>query len=73
MTLVRTHTVAEVADAFRCNEKTIRDWIRRAGIHPLRIGDRANAPYRLSDADVDRLRDAMTPTRPQAVRRRRRT
>ena len=63
-----TLTTADVADRLRCSPKTVWRLANRHGIG-MRLGGRAG--WRFSEADYDRLVQAITPQPVPAVRRRR--
>lgn len=71
--LTSTFTTREVADALRCNERTVASYVKRGLVTPMRLGDRLNAPMRFTQDDVEQLRSALTPPPQRRPPRPRRT
>ena len=64
-----TLTTADVAARLRCAPKTVTRYARQHGVG-IRLGGRAG--WRFSEADYDRLVQALSPAAPVERRRRRR-
>lgn len=67
---MRTLTVSEVAEEFRCSIRKVSDVARANGIG---ANLRGRAGWRFTETDVLALWDAMRPKAVQSVRRRRRS
>lgn len=46
------YTVQEVAQNYKVNERTVRNWIEKEGLKAIRIGKRG---YRIEKEDLDKF------------------
>ena len=62
-------TTSDIAQRFRCSNRKVTDEARRLGLG-INLGGRAGMGF--TEADSDRLVQALTPAAPTTARRRRR-
>lgn len=78
MTLPTFYTTEEVAEALRVTPTAVRRMVGDGVVNPMRLSKGDRSPMRWTEADVEKLRRALTPAAPpqpapRRGRRRRRT